>query len=341
MSHRSQLLRRLLLAMGLGALPVGVLSSCVTERPSDPGSSDDDDGAPPGPLDVDNDGDGHTENEGDCDDGNAQIHPEAEELCDDVDNNCDGVIDEGVDEDGDTYRNCDIPDLIDCDDDNAAIHPGAIELCDGLDNDCDGLTDEDASDASTWYADSDSDGYGDANDSQQACDPPPGYVADNSDCDDADADTSPGDPEVPGDQQDNNCSGFIDEVDCPDAVVPTSEADILHGPNTFHMFCDGLPASGICPTPDFNVTSSLIIATVGAPSEPFCDWFTISTCGPDDTEATLRRTLPGVQVRCGDPQWRMRPLDRPGDNLSRRQIKILPLEAGKLLVLEHLQHRSN
>jgi len=46
------------------------------------------------PLNYDDDGDGWTENEGDCDDDDATVYPEAEELCDDVDNDCDGDINE-------------------------------------------------------------------------------------------------------------------------------------------------------------------------------------------------------------------------------------------------------
>jgi len=52
---------------------------------------------------VDLDGDGYTEDEGDCDDHNPDVKPGAEEVCDGMDNNCDGVVDEGFldsDEDG-------------------------------------------------------------------------------------------------------------------------------------------------------------------------------------------------------------------------------------------------
>ncbi len=73
------------------------------------------------------------------------------EICDNLDNNCDGQTDEGCDDDQDGY--CDTamatagkPKVCflgqgDCDDSNASIHPVNKELCDGVDNDCDGKTD--------------------------------------------------------------------------------------------------------------------------------------------------------------------------------------------------------
>lgn len=46
------------------------------------------------PDDVDNDGDGVTENGGDCDDGDGGVYPDATDSCDAVDNNCDGFVNE-------------------------------------------------------------------------------------------------------------------------------------------------------------------------------------------------------------------------------------------------------
>jgi hypothetical protein len=93
---------------------------------------------------TDNDDDGLSECEGDCNDGLAMAFPGATEICDGLDQDCDGAIDE-TDADGDGYFICE-----DCDDVNAAAFPGATEICDGLDQDCDGAFDE---------TDADGDGY--------------------------------------------------------------------------------------------------------------------------------------------------------------------------------------
>ena len=94
---------------------------------------------------TDDDGDGLAEIEGDCDDARAATHPGAEETGNSVDDDCDGVVDNGTyaaDDDGDGYSELDDP--ADCWDDMPWVHPGAEELCTGWDHDCDGVVDEDA-----------------------------------------------------------------------------------------------------------------------------------------------------------------------------------------------------
>jgi len=102
---------------------------------------------------------------GDCDDNNPNNHPGAQEVCDFYDNNCDGMINEGLpivlvyrdfDGDGHAARNQTDTQMRcatwpgysamndDCDDQNKDMYPGAPELCNNIDDNCNGKIDDGA-----------------------------------------------------------------------------------------------------------------------------------------------------------------------------------------------------
>jgi hypothetical protein len=183
---------------------------------------------------------------GDCNDTDARATPAGTETCDRVDNDCDGTIDDGVtttfyaDGDGDgvggveTLAACAAPTGFvtttgDCDDSAAAAYPGGVEVCDGLDNDCDGTTDPATlADASTWFLDLDLDGFGDLAATEIACDAPSGYVADATDCDDADASVNPAATEVCENHVDDNCDGAAGDCDSKgDMAISGCDVKIL------------------------------------------------------------------------------------------------------------------
>ena len=111
-------------------------------------------------MGCDLDGDGYHASV-DCNDNNSAIHPDADEICDSIENDCDGSVDDQDDSlvdgmllyedgDGDGYGNpaqsilaCEllpshVEDSLDCNDSDSSIHPDAVESCDDVDSDCDG-----------------------------------------------------------------------------------------------------------------------------------------------------------------------------------------------------------
>jgi len=144
----------------------------------------------------------------DCDDGDSSVNPSADEYCNGIDDDCDGVVDEGAvdaitwyaDMDGDGYgdpttgvTSCDSPsgyvDVdLDCDDTDPDVYPNAPEVWyDGIDQNCDGRSD----------FDQDGDGYDHAD-----------YGG--TDCDDTDETINPGVAEIWYDGVDQDCDGLSD-----------------------------------------------------------------------------------------------------------------------------------
>ena len=195
-------------------------------------------GSPPPPLDFD--GDGFTILDGDCDDTDGAIHPDADEVCDSVDNNCDGEVDEGVestwylDFDGDGHGSdafvmvgCSpaagyVASADDCDDASDASFPGAEETCDEEDNDCDGEIDEGLT--RIFFFDGDHDGFGDEAHPTEACTLVFGYADNDEDCDDSDPDIHPAATEI-CDAADNDCDGSTDEDSAADARTWFADTD--------------------------------------------------------------------------------------------------------------------
>jgi hypothetical protein len=167
----------------------------------------------------------------DCDDRDPYNYPGGIELCDELDNDCDGTVDEDstdvdwyLDADGDGYG--DSSDVVsscerqlgrvlvggDCADGNPVVHPGRLEVCNAVDDDCDGTVDEGGLGAILAFRDMDGDGYGDPAVTMPFCSGSidAGYVAFAGDCDDSNMEIRPGVADD-CDTVDDDCDGLFDE----------------------------------------------------------------------------------------------------------------------------------
>lgn len=176
------------------------------------------------PNDVDDDADGYSENQGDCNDNSAVINPDATEICGDgIDQDCSGAdlacpIDPNdVDDDGDGYSE----NQGDCNDASVLISPGVEDICgDGVDQDCSGA------DLVCPTDPNDVDNDGD------------GFTENQGDCNDSNAAINPGADEVIGNGIDENCNGMTDDgpvysdnhFNNPDCLLcHTADAVEVHG----------------------------------------------------------------------------------------------------------------
>ncbi len=186
-------------------------SSETSTEPSSEPSSDPNDTNDQSDLNSDDDGDGFSENLGDCDDSNPNIGPHMTEIpSDDFDQNCDGMELCYQDADSDGYATETIlissdpvcgndgaealanSPITDCDDYDPSVFPFATEIPnDGIDQDCDGVD--------SGAIDQDGDGF-DA----------------TTDCNDMDPSIYPGAPEVANDGIDQNCDGQDATLGYPD-----------------------------------------------------------------------------------------------------------------------------
>ena len=235
-----------------------------------------------GKINIDVDGDGYF-NDVDCDDYDPNVYPQASEVCDGIDNDCNGLIDTMdenliaeeyyVDADQDGHGSelrtlaCEITSDValtsgDCDDSNPAIHPFALETCNETDDNCNDQIDEQAVDAVEYYFDNDNDGYGSSITMVKSCSPPPQYVDNNKDCQDNDANIHPAAVEI-CDGIDNDCDQQIDLQD-PDNDIATTQTYYLDNDNdgygnpaTATQLCE--PTSGYVDNPDDCDDSSILI----------------------------------------------------------------------------------
>jgi hypothetical protein len=229
---------------------------------------------------------GYVADNTDCDDTNPAVHPGATEICNSIDDNCNGLTDDAdpgitgqptwyADADGDGYGNpsvhvlaCNQPagyvaNNTDCDDTNSAEHPGATETCNGIDDNCNGLTDDadpGVTGQPTWYADTDGDGYGNPSVYVLACNQPTGYVSNNTDCDDTNSDVHPGVSEICN-GIDDNCNGLTDDADPGVTGQPTWYADSDgdgYGNPSVHVLACNQPAGYVSDNTDCDDTNSAV-----------------------------------------------------------------------------------
>ncbi len=235
----------------------------------------------------------------DCNDQNAAIYPGATEICDGVDNNCNGQTDEGVlttwykdydndgYSDGTTQAKCGRPagyklstELSglngDCNENNASISPGATEVCDGVDNNCNGQTDDGV--LTTWYQDIDNDGYSNGT-TKVACNRPSGYksalelVDTTGDCRDYNLNIHPGATELCGNNIDENCNGQQNE-DCAPVWYLDNDKD-GYGNSGIRVFQMGQPEGYVANNFDCNdMDSTIYPGAVELPDgkDNNCDW---------------------------------------------------------------------
>ncbi len=255
---------------------------------------------------------GYVPDPGDCDDGDNAVYPAADELCNGIDDDCDGDVDDDdsfvvdatdwhPDVDADGFGDLDITDRScvqptgwiditgDCDDDDAAILPTADEVCDGIDNNCDFSTDQgDATDAIIFYEDVDLDTYGDSSSTTLSCNVPVGYADNDTDCNDADALTNPAAIEI-CDSADNDCNGLVDDGALPIDWFNDTDLDGYGDPADSQSSCVQ-PAGYVLAGTDCNDAD----AAINPAADEICDGSVDEDCDGDIDDADSSVTDPST-----------------------------------------------
>ncbi len=233
---------------------------------------------------VDQDGDGSPACE-DCNDNNPSIHTGATELCNGVDDNCNGTVDGSteatntntyyLDADGDTFgklsattKACSLPsgyssNSTDCDDSKVGVNPSAVEVCNSIDDNCNGLADDadpGVTGRATYYRDADGDTFGSSSTTKLGCVQPPGYVVSSTDCNDVVSAINPSAVEI-CDVKDNDCDGFVDDQD-PSITGQTkwyvdTDGDGYGNPNSSKLVCSQ-PANYVVSSTDCDDAKSAV-----------------------------------------------------------------------------------
>ena len=173
-----------------------------------------------------------------------------------------------ADTDGDGYGDlsndslaCNLPlgyvtDSTDCDDTNNLIYPTAEDICNTVDDNCNGLMDEDAL-FFTWYFDFDGDNFGDITNDSVSCFDLTGYVLDNTDCNDADAEINPDAAEICN-ELDDNCNMVIDEGLTVNIFYMDADGDTFGDPIIFINSCLDIITGYVFDSTDCDDANNLI-----------------------------------------------------------------------------------
>lgn len=234
---------------------------------------------------VDNDADGYgntafprqgcapqaswVDNADDCNDNNQGVNPGATEICNEIDDDCDLLIDDDddtidpnsqanlfADIDGDTYGDPAVPLLacfpepgraspnsLDCNDADDNISPDAIDICNnGVDDDCDPTTDEDTVSGIGYYVDTDGDGFGATSTEILSCSPVGDRVTFGGDCNELATDINPGEEDICEDGTDQDCSGT--DARCRDEFAVSNALIYFGGNDALRGMVLSLPAGG-------------------------------------------------------------------------------------------------